>query len=145
MLNIFHCLACLFLALGDLHELHSFAFLWVFRKLEGRAVCGVANKFPPRIDVSCDTDGDPPTNTSSLCVNVLASISCLNTKRQEILASSSPPESHDTSILDGNLFATLQTEESCTALKLPKDPKKSKTVNWRSPSARKGTRGNEKD
>ena len=40
----------------------------------------------------------------------------------------SPPVSHDTSILDGNLFATLQTEASRMTLKLPKDPKKSKTV-----------------
>ena len=40
----------------------------------------------------------------------------------------SPPVSHDRSILDGNLFATLQTEASRMTLKLPKDPKKSKTV-----------------
>lgn len=40
----------------------------------------------------------------------------------------SPPTSHDTSILDGNLFATLQTEASRMALSLPKDPNKSKTV-----------------
>ena len=35
---------------------------------------------------------------------------------------------HDTSILDGNSFATLQTEASRTTLELPKDPKKSKTA-----------------
>lgn len=40
----------------------------------------------------------------------------------------SPPVSHDTSILDGNLFSTLQTEASRLTLQLPKDPKKSKTV-----------------
>ena len=38
------------------------------------------------------------------------------------------PVPHDTSILDGNLFATLQTEASRMTLKLPEDPKKSKTV-----------------
>ena len=36
--------------------------------------------------------------------------------------------SHNTSILDGNLFATLQTEASRMTLKHSKDPKKSKTV-----------------
>ena len=36
--------------------------------------------------------------------------------------------SHDTSILDGNLFATLQTEASRMTLQLPNDPTKSKTV-----------------
>jgi len=35
-----------------------------------------------------------------------------------------PPESHDTSILDGNLFSALQAEASCLTLQ----PKKSKTV-----------------
>ena len=41
---------------------------------------------------------------------------------------SSPPTSHDTSIFDGNLFATLQNEASRLTLQLPEDPKKSKTV-----------------
>ena len=35
---------------------------------------------------------------------------------------------HDTSILDGNLFATIQTEASRMTLKLPEDQKKRKTV-----------------
>ena len=36
--------------------------------------------------------------------------------------------SHDTSVLDGNLFSMLQTEASRLTLQLPKDLKKSKTV-----------------
>ena len=40
----------------------------------------------------------------------------------------SPPVSHDTSILDRKLFATLQTKTSRMTLKLPDDRKKSKTV-----------------
>ena len=40
----------------------------------------------------------------------------------------SPPVSHDTSILDGNLFATLQTEAARLTMQLPEDPRKSRTV-----------------
>jgi len=40
----------------------------------------------------------------------------------------SPPVPNDTSVLDGNLFSTLQTEAYRLALQIPKDPEEAKPL-----------------